>query len=73
MTQSVALPVERAALLSGLLLSLFALFVCGAVAAFSAMTKDAILARGIEDTQRQLVQVLPESPMTMCQAKKSSP
>lgn len=61
MTQSVALPVKEQPYYQAFLLSLFALFVCGAVAAFSAMTKDTILARSIEDTQRQLVQVLPES------------
>ena len=61
MTQSVALPVREQPYYQAFLLSLFALFVCGAVAAFSAMTKDAILARSIEDTQRQLVQVLPET------------
>lgn len=46
MTQSVALPVREQPYYQAFLLSLFALFVCGAVAAFSAMTKDAILARG---------------------------
>lgn len=60
MNQSV-LSVREQPYYQAFLLSLFALFVCGAVAAFSAMTKDLILARSIEDTQRQLVQVLPET------------
>lgn len=61
MNQSVALPMKEQPYYQAFLLSLFALFVCGAVAAFSAITKESIIARGIEDTQRQLVQVLPQS------------
>lgn len=61
MNQSVTLPVREQPFYQAFLLSLFALFVCGAVAAFSAMTKESIAARNIEDTQRQLVQVLPQS------------
>ena len=61
MNQSVALPMKEQPYYQAILLSLFALFVCGAVAAFSAVTKESITARGIEDTQRQLVQVLPQS------------
>ncbi|NCB56733.1 MAG: electron transport complex subunit RsxG [Gammaproteobacteria bacterium] len=61
MNQSVALPVREQPYYQAFLLGLFALFVCGAVAAFSAVTKESIIARSIEDTQRQLVQVLPES------------
>ncbi len=61
MNQSIALPVREQPYYQAFLLGLFALFVCGAVAAFSAVTKESIIARSIEDTQRQLVQVLPES------------
>ncbi len=61
MNQSVALPMKEQPYYQAFLLSLFALFVCGAVAAFSAITKESIIARGIEDTQRQLVQVLPQN------------
>ncbi len=60
MNQSVVLPMKEQPYYQAFLLSLFALFVCGAVAAFSAITKESIIARGIEDTQRQLVQVLPQ-------------
>ncbi|MDD2841022.1 MAG: electron transport complex subunit RsxG [Tolumonas sp.] len=61
MNQSITLPVKEQPYYQAFLLSLFALFVCGAVAAFSALTKESIVARNIEDTQRQLVQVLPQS------------
>jgi len=53
------LPVREQPYYQAVLLGFFALFVCGAVAAFSSLTKEAIAARAIEDTQRQLVQVLP--------------
>ena len=58
-TTTTPAPFKEQPFYQAILLSLFALFVCGAVAAFSSMTKEAIAARAIEDTQRQLVQVLP--------------
>lgn len=53
------LPVREQPYYQAILLGCFALLVCGAVAVFSNLTKDSIAARAIEDTQRQLVQVLP--------------
>jgi electron transport complex protein RnfG len=56
---TIALPFRQRPFYMGFLLGLVTLFICGVIAAFSAMTRETIMLRNMEDVQSQLVQVIP--------------